>query len=288
MAAPPPPHCVLRGHTAEVTAAHFGQSDGAGQPLLFSAAADGELRAWSLRTHRSVASIAAHAGSSVLALHALGTERLLSQGRDGFMRVWDVHAGLCGPVLELPVRSYNFCGCAPSLALTAAAATDWEGNGGSEAGASPHLVAVPDMDAQLVVLWDLRQQAAQPLRLSAVPGEQPGSSPPPTSHLPSLKRHASPPEPHSTPPQARAPTLPRPQAGKGAGMCMSLRFVGEHSVLSGWEASPSPNPNPNPSPDPNPNPNPNTVLSGWEVGSPRPQPQPWPEPEPEPEPEPWP
>ena len=198
MAAPPPPHCVLRGHTAEVTAAHFGQSDGAGQPLLFSAAADGELRAWSLRTHRSVASIAAHAGSSVLALHALGTERLLSQGRDGFMRVWDVHAGLCGPVLELPVRSYNFCGCAPSLALTAAAATDWEGNGGGEAGASPHLVAVPDMDAQLVVLWDLRQQAAQPLRLSAVPGEQPGSSPPPTSHLPSAT------------PSLRSPTPPRP------------------------------------------------------------------------------
>ena len=178
-AAPPPPHCVLRGHAAEVTAAHFGQSDGAGQPLLFSAAADGELRVWSLRTHRSVASIAAHAGSSVLALHALGAERLLSQGRDGFMRVWDVHAGLRGPVLELPVRSYNFCGCAPSLGLTAAAATDWEGNGGGEGGASPHLVAVPDMDAQLVVLWDLRQRTPQPLRLSAVPGAQPGTYPPP-------------------------------------------------------------------------------------------------------------
>ena len=247
-AAPPPPHCVLRGHAAEVTAAHFGQSDGAGQPLLFSAAADGELRVWSLRTHRSVASIAAHAGSSVLALHALGAERLLSQGRDGFMRVWDVHAGLCGPVLELPVRSYNFCGCAPSLALTTAAATDWEGNGGSEGGASPHLVAVPDMDAQLVVLWDLRQRAPQPLRLSAVAAGQPG-----TSLLPSATPSLLSPSPPW--PQALDPTLPRPQAGKGAGMCMSLRFVGEH-----------------------------TVLSGWEDSSPRLQPQAWPEPEPEPEP----
>ena len=196
---PPPPHCVLRGHAAEVTAAHFGQSDGAGQPLLFSAAADGELRVWSLRTHRSVASIAAHAGSSVLALHALGAERLLSQGRDGFMRVWDVHAGLRGPVLELPVRSYNFCGCAPSLGLTAAAATDWEGNGGGEGGASPHLVAVPDMDAQLVVLWDLRQRTPQPLRLSAVPGAQPGTY----TLLPS----ATPPFPSPTPPWSQGPTL---------------------------------------------------------------------------------
>ena len=251
-AQPPPPHCVLRGHAAEVTAAHFGQSDGAGQPLLFSAAADGELRVWSLRTHRSVASIAAHAGSSVLALHALGAERLLSQGRDGFMRVWDVHAGLRGPVLELPVRSYNFCGCAPSLGLTAAAATDWEGNGGGEGGASPHLVAVPDMDAQLVVLWDLRQRTPQPLRLSAVPGAQPGTY----TLLPS----ATPPFPSPTPPWSHAPghpqpypwqaipTLPppRPLAGKGAGMCMSLRFVGEHTLLSGWEVTLTLTPSPNP------------------------------------------
>ena len=74
MAAPPPPYAVLRGHTAEVTTARFGLLDSHGNPLLFSASSDGELRAWSLSTHRSVATVAAHAGSSVLAVHMLGGE----------------------------------------------------------------------------------------------------------------------------------------------------------------------------------------------------------------------
>ena len=60
------------------------------------------------------------------------------------------HPGL--PTLQ--AESYNFCGCAPA---PSAAATEWEGNGGGEGGASPQIVAVPDIDAQLVVLWDLRQ-----------------------------------------------------------------------------------------------------------------------------------
>ena len=189
-AAPPPPHAVLRGHTAEVTAARLGLLDSHGNPLLFSGSSDGELRAWSLSTHRPVATVAAHAGSSVLAVHMLGGERLLSQGRDGVARVWDARDNLRGPLVELPVQSYNFCGCAPSP--TAAASTDWEGGG-----SSPLLLALPNIDAQVVLLWDLRQHKPLPLRLATSARQEPGS--------------------------------------KGAGMCMSLRFVGEQLVLSGWE-----------------------------------------------------
>ena len=163
-AAPPGPHCVLRGHEAEVTAACFGLLDGNGQPLLFSAAADGEVRAWSLRTHRPTTSVAAHPGSSVLALHVLGGERLLSQGRDGFIRLWDVRDSLRRPLLELPVRSYNFCGVAPSP--SASAATEWESGGEGEVGAPPRVLAVPDMDAQHVLLWDLRCARARVAQLA--------------------------------------------------------------------------------------------------------------------------
>ena len=190
MAAAPPPYAVLRGHTAEVTTARFGLLDSHGNPLLFSASSDGELRAWSLSTHRPVATVAAHAGSSVLAVHMIGGERLLSQGRDGVARVWDARDNLRGPLAELPVQSYNFCGCAPSPA--AAASTDWDRGGSSQL-----LLALPNVDAQVVLMWDLRQHTPLPLRLAATAQQEPGS--------------------------------------KGAGMCMSLRFVGEQLVLSGWE-----------------------------------------------------
>eukprot|EP00966_Prymnesium_polylepis_P293907 6787824-Prymnesium_polylepis.1 len=83
--APPPPIGVLRGHSSEVTALRFGGLDGSGLPLLLSAAADGELRLWSTRTHRSVASVRAHE-NSVLAVHALADGKILSQGRDGAVR----------------------------------------------------------------------------------------------------------------------------------------------------------------------------------------------------------
>ena len=145
MAKAPDPHCVLRGHAAEVTAAHFGPPDGAGQPLLYSAAADGELCVWSLRTHRPVVSTVAHAGSSVLALHSLGADRLLSQGRDGFMRVWDVHDGLRGPLIELPAQ-----GCLTSLANETTARTQ----GSRQCQPSP---------------WSLSSiQASQPCRRKAI------------------------------------------------------------------------------------------------------------------------
>eukprot|EP00908_Phaeocystis_cordata_P014678 Transcript_25781.p2 GENE.Transcript_25781~~Transcript_25781.p2 ORF type:complete len:292 (-),score=109.68 Transcript_25781:2767-3642(-) len=105
----------------------------------------------------------------------------------------------------LQAQSYNFCGCA--LTPSAAAATAWEDNSGGKGGASPHVLALPSMDAQLVLLWDLREKAPRPPQLSAVPEQQQQQQQPP----------------------------PLAGGAKGAGMCMSLRFVGEHALLSGWE-----------------------------------------------------
>ena len=82
-------------------------------PLLLSAGGDGEVRLWSLRTHRAVASVAAHGGAgghsaTVLAVHALGASTVLSQGRDGRVRAWDAADGaLRGPILELPAECYT-------------------------------------------------------------------------------------------------------------------------------------------------------------------------------------
>lgn len=64
---PPPPTGVLRGHTAEVTVARFAPwRDTTDMPVLFSASADGELRLWSLRTHRTTLSATVHAGTAAI------------------------------------------------------------------------------------------------------------------------------------------------------------------------------------------------------------------------------
>ena len=201
--------------------------------MLLSGASDGEVRLWSLQTRRPVATLNGHHGSACLTVQALAKARLLTQGRDGAVRIWDACEGLRStPLLELPSECYNFCQCACSQALLcsglaftdqsyyvggddapggvahgethdedgaaavdgAAAATDApQAAGAAEPGTAP-LLAMPSEDAQELRLWDLRQRSA-----------------------------------------ARK-LLPSEAHGR-AGMCMCVRFVGPDDglLLSGWE-----------------------------------------------------
>jgi WD40 repeat protein len=148
--------------------------------VLLSGAGDGELHIWSLHTHRSVAFKAAHPGQPVLGIHGVGDSHVLTQGRDGFVRTWDLRDGIRGPLLECDVTTFSFCQAVPVSA--------------SGEGAEPTqpLIAMPSPDAQEVVLWDSRQRRAA---------------------------------------RRLTPTVTRQRAG----MCMCLRCVGPHTLLSGWE-----------------------------------------------------
>jgi WD40 repeat protein len=144
----PPPACVLRGHRKDVTAVRFAAStDSHGYPVLLSGAGDGELRIWSLHTHRSVAFKAAHSGHPLLGIHGVGDSHVLTQGRDGFVRTWDLRDGIRGPLLECDVTTFSFCQAVP--------VPDEDG-----AGPTQPLIAMPSPDAQEVVLWDSRQRRA--------------------------------------------------------------------------------------------------------------------------------
>lgn len=219
----PEPKTVLRGHRAEVMAVRFVEASGwsstePGLPRLLSAAADGEVRLWSLRTRRPLASVAAHPGNSILSVQAISGARVLTQGRDGFVRLWDANDGLRGPLLQLTTRCYNFCQFACSASLVnwsgtfeAAALdvarddplladesgdrkkTEHDVSAGDASSSGQPLLALPSDDALELLLWDVRDR--------------------------SPARKLQPSDAH----------------GK-VGMCMCARFArGDSMLLSGWE-----------------------------------------------------
>ncbi|CAM6087491.1 unnamed protein product [Calypogeia fissa] len=158
----PDPVAVLRAHRSAVTSLAFHPESG----HLLSGDADGELKIWDVVRRRAVSSSRVHPPSS--GVIGIGTSsylgnKILSQGRDGTVKCWQLtNGGLSRqPLLSINTESYHFCKLSvPKIIAELGRQENTSLDTGNEApvgcsGGKGALIAVAGEDPSMVDIWDM-------------------------------------------------------------------------------------------------------------------------------------
>uniref|UniRef100_A0A3B4AIP7 Uncharacterized protein n=1 Tax=Periophthalmus magnuspinnatus TaxID=409849 RepID=A0A3B4AIP7_9GOBI len=106
---PPTPVYTLRGAGGPLNTLHFHCSQGS-TPLLFSGSGKGAIHMYNLNTRRPERVIEGHSGNSVIWLNTIQSEqKLISQGRDMQICLWDLAEGRYDVVDSIWTGSVGFC-----------------------------------------------------------------------------------------------------------------------------------------------------------------------------------
>ncbi|CAM9271103.1 unnamed protein product [Chrysoparadoxa australica] len=165
----PKPITVLR-HGVSVQSVKFLSPD-----LVISGYLDGKLLLWSLRKRRPVSELLAHEkgnGEGCSGVLKVDTTqgKVMTQGRDGMVRVWDAETmssgGECQPLSSIAIHSYHFC----QFALVR-----WGEEGTSSGALDPGSALLTPCEEQGdLELWDLREPSSPCQTLSDASGAKGG------------------------------------------------------------------------------------------------------------------
>ncbi|KAL7683062.1 putative WD40/YVTN repeat-like-containing domain superfamily, dynein regulator LIS1 [Plasmopara halstedii] len=143
----PKPLSVLRGHNAPVNSVKFISTN-----TIVSCAGDGAVKIWDLQSRRELASNSAtHSKAGVLHTASLQgatsmEHKLVTQGRDGFVKVWDIPTfnALAEPLTKFYCGSYSF---------TKFTTLRWSDSGSS---VSASLIVCPSSEYNKLLVFDIR------------------------------------------------------------------------------------------------------------------------------------
>ncbi|EGC38380.1 hypothetical protein DICPUDRAFT_148995 [Dictyostelium purpureum] len=86
----PDPYYILRGHKAHINSIVFDKQN---SNILYSGSGDGELKLWNIEEKKCLSTLAPHVEGGVLSLQSTLGGHLISQGRDGTIKIWSTTDG---------------------------------------------------------------------------------------------------------------------------------------------------------------------------------------------------